>query len=173
MADRAAAKPARGPLAMLEDALHAVGCTALLAVLVLITLDVVLRATLSRTVSFQFELTEMFLMPALATLSLARVQRIGGHLAIDFVDLSRLGVLGAVARRLNTALPAVFFAAVAWQSGKYAWNAWLRDDNNMGVVDWPMYVAYSSIPLGTGLLAVRLAVETFSRQGKNEKPEEI
>lgn len=161
-----ASRDDQGALARVEDAFHAVGCLCLFAVLVLITVDIVFRALFSKTVAFQFELTEMFLMPALATLSLARVQRTGGHLAIDFVNLDSLGAFAGVMRRINTALPAIFFALVAWQSGKYAFAAWLRNDINMGVIDWPMYVAYSSVPAGTGLLVLRLLVETFRGGGK-------
>ena len=153
---------AHGLLARTEDVLHAVGCLCLFAVLILISGDVLLRSTVKSTIAFQFELTEMFLMPALATLSLARVQRTGGHLAIDFLSLSRLGRCAGIVRRFNTAAPAMFFALVAWQSGKYALAAWQRNDINMGVIDWPMYVAYASIPIGTGLLAIRLLVDTFS-----------
>lgn len=157
---------ARGLLAYAEDAAHVVGCASLFAILCLVTADVVLRTAINKTVPFQFELTEIYLMPALATLPLARVQRLGGHLAIDFVDLKFLGALGPLIRRLNTALPAALFACIAWMSGQYALAAWTRSETNMGVIDWPMYIAYAAVPIGTGLLTLRLALETI--RGKTE-----
>lgn len=161
MAELRAPGRSRGPPVWLEDGAHTIGCVSLLAVLLLMTADVVSRTVLGKTLAIQFELTEMFLMPALATLSLARVQRLGGHLAIDFFDLAWTGRLAPVVVRLNTGLPAVFFALVAWQSGKYALAAWVRNDTNMGVIDWPMYLAYVSIPIGTGLVTLRLLAETL------------
>lgn len=156
-------------LAYVEDVLHALGCTALGAVLVLITTDALLRFVANETIEFQFEFTEMYLMPAMAALSLARVQRVRGHLAIEFVSLSWLGPFGAVLARMNHALPALFFALLTWQSGKYAWAAWVRDDIFMGTIDWPMYAAYVSIPVGTGVLTIRLIVDALSGDREQEQ----
>lgn len=155
---RATSRP--GLQAMLEDALHWAGCLCLAAVLLLVTADTALRFSINQPLAFQFELTEMYLMPAMATLSLARVQRLGGHLAIDFIQVSWFGPLAPVLLRLNALLPALFFALVAWQSGKYAWAAFVRNDTYMGVIDWPTWVAYASIPIGTGMLTLRLFAET-------------
>lgn len=176
MAELREAEQSGGFLTWIEDAAHAVGCVCLLAALLFMTADVAMRTFLGKTVAFQFELTEMFLMPALATLSLARVQRLGGHLAIDFVDLAWTGRLAPLVVRLNTGLPALFFALLAWQSGKYALAAWTRNDTNMGAIDWPMYIAYASIPIGTGLLTLRLLAETIggrpaTRQALTEETE--
>lgn len=166
MVDHTAAAEERDLLSYVEDGAHFVGCAALFAVLCLVTADVLLRSTLNKTVPFQFEVTEIYLMPALATLPLARVQRLGGHLAIDFLDLKFLGVFRPVVARLNTALPALLFGCVAWMSGRYALAAWTRNETNMGVIDWPMYIAYAAVPIGTGLLTLRLVLETI--RGKAE-----
>ncbi|MCC7272836.1 MAG: TRAP transporter small permease [Alphaproteobacteria bacterium] len=152
-------RSATRPLVLLEDALHCAGCLCLASVLLLVAGDTLLRFAVNRPIAFQFELTEMYLMPAMATLSLARVQRLGGHLSIDFVQMSWFGGLAPLVGRLNSLLPAVFFALVTWQSGKYAWAAYLRNDTYMGVIDWPSYVAYASIPLGTATLTMRLLVD--------------
>ena len=60
-------------LARLEDLLHLGGCVALIAVAVFINADILLRLFFDTPLQVQFELTELYLMPALATLSLARV----------------------------------------------------------------------------------------------------
>lgn len=166
MADHTAASGARDVLSYVEDAAHVVGCASLFTILCLVTADVLLRSTISKTVPFQFEFTEIYLMPALSTLPLARVQRLGGHLAIDFLDMKLLGTLRPLFARLNTALPALVFGCIAWMSAKYAFAAWTRNETNMGVIDWPMYIAYASVPIGTGLLTLRLALETI--RGKSE-----
>jgi len=161
----AAIEPApRDALALVEDALHWFACLCLASVLLLITLDTILRYTINQPIAFQFEFTEMYLMPAMATLSLARVQREGGHLAIDFVPLSWFGAFAPVLSRLNLLLPALFFALLTWQAGKYAWSAYQRNDTYMGVIDWPSYLAYASIPLGTGLLTLRLLTDAVRQR---------
>jgi hypothetical protein len=51
-----------------EDTLHLAGCLGLVAVAALINADILLRLIANRPVQIQFELTELYLMPALATL---------------------------------------------------------------------------------------------------------
>lgn len=143
-------------LGKLEDILHLAGCLSLVAVAGLINADILLRLLANRPVQIQFELTELYLMPALATLSLSRVFRDGGHLALEFTPERLPGVIGAVLQKLRLLLPAAFFAAVTFMSGRHAFRAISHGDVEYGVVDWPLGWAYALIPLGCGVLVLRL-----------------
>jgi len=152
------------PLDTIENLLHAIGCFCLAAMTLLIASDTVIRTLTGSPLSFQFELTEMYLMPAVATLSLPYVYRRGGHIALDIVSDSLLGRARRPIHFFFCMLTAAFFAAFAWRSGDFAYSAWLRNDIYMGVIDWPMYLAYLSAPLGTGFLALRLLVDSVVAQ---------
>ena len=143
-------------LSKVEDLLHLAGCLSLVAVAVLINGDILLRLFANRPVQIQFELTELYLMPALATLSLSRVFRDGGHLALEFTPERLPGAFGAVVSKLRLLLPAAFFAAVTIMSGKFAIGAILHGDVEYGVVDWPLDWAYAVVPIGCGVLVLRL-----------------
>ena len=149
------------PLSRVEDILHVGGCLALIAVAVLINGDILLRLFFARPVQIQFELTELYLMPALATLSLSRVFREGGHLALDFIPERMPGLFGALIMRLRLVLPAAFFAAVTIMSGKFALRALSHGEVEYGVIDWPLGWAYAVIPLGCGVLTLRLIHDAF------------
>ncbi|SDI11858.1 TRAP transporter small permease [Alloyangia pacifica] len=151
-------------LRKLEDALHLLGCLGLLVVVVLINADILMRLVLHVPVQFQFELTELYLMPALATLSLSRVFRDGGHLALDFVPEHLPGVPGVVVDKLRLLLPALFFGLVVWMSGKFALHAFQRGEVEYGVVDWPLGWAYAIVPLGCGVLVLRLIYDALTRE---------
>ncbi|SHN16426.1 TRAP transporter small permease [Roseibium suaedae] len=150
-------------LRKLEDILHLAGCLSLVAVAVLINADIILRLVANRPVQIQFELTELYLMPALATLSLSRVFRDGGHLALEFMPEHLPGLFGTLISKLRLILPAVFFAGVTWMSGKFAMKAILHGDVEYGVIDWPLGWAYAVIPLGSGVLVVRLLHDAWRR----------
>lgn len=143
-------------LERLEDALHLAGCLALVAVAVIINADIVMRLVAARPVQIQFELTELYLMPALATLSLSRVFREGGHLALEFGPETLPGVWGGLLRRARLLLPAAFFAAVTAMSGTFAYQALHHGAVEYGVIDWPLGWAYAVVPLGCGVLVLRL-----------------
>lgn len=149
----------------LEDLLHLAGCLGLVAVAMLINADILLRVFAGRPVQIQFELTELYLMPALATLSLSRVFRDGGHLALEFTPEHLPGWAGMMISKLRLLLPAAFFAAVTWMSGKFALNAIVHGDVEYGAVDWPLGWAYAVIPLGCGVLVLRLLHDAVSKDG--------
>ena len=149
-------------LRKIEDTLHLAGCLCLVAVAALINADILLRLIANRPVQIQFELTELYLMSALATLSLSRVFRDGGHLALEFMPDHLPGLFGQVISKLRLLLPAAFFAAVTFMSGKFALSAISHGDVEYGVVDWPLGWAYAVIPLGCGVLVLRLLHDAFS-----------
>ncbi|MDF1855109.1 TRAP transporter small permease [Pseudooceanicola sp.] len=151
-------------LTKLEDILHLGGCLSLVAVAALLNADILLRLFFNRPVQIQFELTELYLMPALATLSLSRVFRDGGHLALDFVPEHLPGLLGSFLARGRLLLAAAFFVAVTWMSGKFALKAISHGDVEYGALDWPLGWAYAIIPLGCGVLGLRLFHDAFSNK---------
>lgn len=151
-----------------EDVLHLAGCIALVTVVALINADILLRVLFDRPVQIQFELTELFLMPAIATLSLSRVFRDGGHLALDIGPGKLPGLSGLIVKGMRLLLPAIFFAAVTWMSGKFALSAILQGDVEYGVIDWPLGWAYAAIPLGCGVLTLRLLHDAFAGGGPEE-----
>ncbi|WP_206601097.1 TRAP transporter small permease [Pseudophaeobacter leonis] len=159
-------------LTKIEDTLHLGGCLGLVAVAALINADILLRLFFNRPVQIQFELTELYLMPALATLSLSRVFRDGGHLALDFIPEHLPGPLGRVIAKVRLLLPAAFFAAVTWMSGKFALKAIVHGDVEYGAVDWPLGWAYAVIPLGCCVLVLRLLHGAFT-QGPLSEPTTI
>lgn len=140
----------------LEDILHLAGCLCLVAVAGLINADILLRVLANYPVQIQFEMTELYLMPALATLSLSRVFRDGGHLALEFTPKDLPGLPGRAISLLRLLLPAAFFAAIAFMSGKFAFEAIAHGDVEYGVIDWPLGWAYAVVPLGCGVLVLRL-----------------
>jgi TRAP-type C4-dicarboxylate transport system permease small subunit len=149
-------------LTKIEDSLHVMGCLSLVAVAGLINADILLRLFFNRPVQIQFELTELYLMPVLATLSLSRVFRDGGHLALEFVPENLPGLFGMLIAKLRLLLPAAFFAAVTVMSGKFALKAIIHRDVEYGALDWPLGWAYAVIPLGCSVLVLRLLHDAFT-----------
>ena len=150
-------------LRRVEDFLHVAGCSALVLVAMLLNADILLRLFFNRPVQIQFEATELYLMPMLATLSLSRVFRDGGHIALEIVPEDLLGRASAAIRTVILLLSAAFFAAVTYTSGHFALRAFVRGDFEFGVIDWPLGWAYAAIPLGCGVLTLRLVHEATRR----------
>ena len=153
-------------LRRIEDILHIAGCLSLAAVAVLINLDIILRVLFGIPVQIQFEFTELYLMPALASLSLSWVYRDGGHLALEFMPERMPGPFGWLIGKIRILLPMLFFMAVTYMSGKFALTAFGHGAVEYGAIDWPLAWAYAVVPLGCGVLVLRLMHDALlGRQG--------
>ena len=139
-----------------EDVLHAIGCICLLVIAGLIIFDTLKRLSTGVPLQVQFELTELFLMPAVASLSLSRVFRDKAHLAIEIIMVEHFGRLWPFINALILILSFALFAVITWQSGLYTYHAFVSDDIYIGIYDWSMWLAYLSGPVGSGTLCLRL-----------------
>ncbi|MCI5078274.1 TRAP transporter small permease subunit [Oricola sp.] len=149
-----------GLLSRIEDALHLLGCASLVLIAVLINGDIFGRLLFSTPLQFQFEMVEFYLMPAVATLSLSRVFRDGGHLALEFITPEIFGSFWPAVRIFMLVAAAIFFVAVTIMSGQLAAHALSENLVYFGIVDWPLGWAYLSVPVGCAVLTARLLFET-------------
>lgn len=154
-------------LGRIEDGLHLLGCAALVLIAVLINADILGRLFFRTPVQFQFEMVELYLMPAVATLSLAKVFREGGHLSLEFIEPSVFGRFWPALRIVMLLCSAVFFIALTAMSGRFAFHAFEHGEVYFGVIDWPLGWAYLSVPLGSAVLTVRLLFETIRRSAES------
>jgi TRAP-type C4-dicarboxylate transport system permease small subunit len=77
------------------------------------------------------------------------------------------GGSGVVIAKLRLLLPAAFFAAVTCMSGGFAYRAFARGEIEYGVIDWPLGWAYAAIPLGCGVLVIRLFYDALGESARD------
>lgn len=145
-----------------EDLLHILACSCLVLLTFLITLDVISRTLFNTPLHIQFELTELYLMPAIAVLSLSRVYRDRAHLSLEVMKPDKFGRAWPYLHSIVLTISTIFFILLAWRSGLYAYKALASNATYFGIYDWPLGLAYASIPVGSGLLALRLLSELIS-----------
>lgn len=143
-------------LGHVEDLLHVLACSCLVLLTGLISVDVFSRTLFNIPLHVQFELTELFLMPATAILSLSRVYRERAHLSLEVVKPEIFGRLWPYMNTIVLIISATFLILLTWRSGIYSYKAFTKNSIYFGVYDWPLWVAYASIPLGCGVLSLRL-----------------
>jgi TRAP-type C4-dicarboxylate transport system permease small subunit len=156
--------------ASFEKFLAAIGGGILLvAMMLLVTADVMGRFFFSIPVQGTTELTE-FIMVALLYLSLAHTQALKGHINVDiflsfFKRRTRL-VFDLIAYLLGL----VLFALIGWQGILAAIKAWTFWETTFGVLPFPLFPAKVLIPFGSFLVCLRYlldikdAIKTLSRK---------
>jgi len=124
------------------------------------TLDIFLRYIMEEPLPAIFQLTE-FMMVGVVYLGISYVQSMKEHIKIEMATSwlpqwgqDCLDIFGYMVGLL-------LFAIMMWQSGRLAWEAWVTQDYTMGIIHFPLWPAKSIIPIGCGLLCIRLLLDIF------------
>lgn len=129
----------------------------MLSVMVIVSADVVMRYALHRPIVWAYDLISVYFMAAIFFLSLSPSYATGHQVSVD-VAVRRFGRRARhAASALSCAVALPLFLAIAWAGGTRAWSAWMHGDALAGVIAWPTWPALALVPLGSGLLAARLA----------------
>lgn len=128
----------------------------IMVMMLLISADALSRYTFNQPLSFTLDLVTMYLMPGAMFFALAFTLREGGHVNVDLL-LHRLSprartlVTGIV---LLISVPVV--AVIVWQMAGKTFDSWERGSAITGFHIWPIWPSEILVPLGMGLLLLRL-----------------
>jgi TRAP-type C4-dicarboxylate transport system permease small subunit len=149
-------------LCRIEGLALVIAGVAIVAAMLLVSADALLRYAFAAPLAFQLHVSEFYLLPASLTMALAWGYRTGGAIQIEFLisvlphwlvePLTRVGLLAASA----------YMAYIAWRGYLVFARAFSRNEVVMGVVDWPVSLSWVWIPLGCGLLALRLLLDAVA-----------
>jgi TRAP-type C4-dicarboxylate transport system permease small subunit len=149
------------PLSLIEEQLNNLAALLMLAMMVMVSGDVLASFALNSPLPGKIELTEFF-MVGIVYASLAYTQMRKGHIHIDLllIRLSpRKRLLSETATYLLTLL---FFALLLWRSTAMALDAWQSQEVTMGVEALPVYPAKMLVPIGSLLMCLRLVVDVVA-----------
>lgn len=133
-----------------------------------ISADALGRYLFNRPLQGSFEFTTLYLMVIVTFLGLPATYARGGHIRLDVLRPWLARIPGNPVERLNALLAAAVFGFLAWHSGGEAVGKFIDRDTTFGVIQFPLYWSYVWVPLGCGLLALRLAVEIVYPPAEHE-----
>jgi TRAP-type C4-dicarboxylate transport system permease small subunit len=135
---------------------------AALTTMVLVSADALMRHLFSAPLTWQLVLTEDYLLVALLLLAMPWGYRSGGFIRLDMLVNTLPAFLSIALLRVGLLLSGLYVAKLATLSAAYALKAWQRADVVMGVIDWPVWLSWVWLPVGLGLLALRLLLDAVS-----------
>lgn len=153
------------PLRWLEDLSAALAGAIMLVAMMLVSLDALLRYLFGAPLTFQYYLTEKYLMIGMVALPLAWGFRTGGYIRIEGLVQALPRGLRTLVLRAGLLLGAAYIAVLAWLGGAYFLSAFRKGEVVMGVFDWPVSWSWIWIPVGCGLLALRLLLTAIGPVG--------
>ena len=137
-----------------------IGGTGLLMSMFLGVGDVVGTQVLQQPLPGARELTEStMVLIVFGALTYAQIQR--SHIRVELL-YARMGPRVQAAMDVVTNLAAiVFFGLLFWQAVNEVIISWEIDESTVGLIRFPLYPARIILAVGTGLLIVRLILDTF------------
>ena len=159
--DRRPAKGLARLLGLFEKLYMATAMMSIFVMMLSISADALSRYLFGTPITGQYEFTQFYLLVILVFMALPRTYMIGGHIRLKLLDRYRRKIPFSLSERCNAALAAIAFGAIAWFSGLEAVDKFVNQDKLFGAVQFPIYWSYVWVPLGCGLMALRLIYEIF------------
>lgn len=152
---------ARRGLGLVETGLNLLSAGILFLLMLYVTAEVAMRYLFGRPLPGHLETTQLLIAPA-ALLALSWVQARGGHVGMDLLHLAMPPRTRAAADCLTLAIALATFAVLTWYSWEAAKLAWEIGDVTPTAA-LPTWWSKAAVPLGFGLLCIRLVVQLGER----------
>jgi len=151
-------------LSFFDRAFLLVAQAAILAMMITICTDSLGRYLFNRPLRGSYEITSLYLMVILVFMAMPATYATGGHIRLDLLRSLLARVPGMIFERLNAALAACAFGLLAWYAGGEAIDRFVYRRTTLGIIQFPLYWSYVWVPVGCGLLSLRLAIEVVFPQ---------
>ncbi len=149
-------------LCRIEDLAVVIGGVAVIAAMLLVSADALMRYLFAAPLAFQLHVTEFYLLPAALMMGLAWGYRNGGTIQISLLLVLLPWWIVNPLTRAFLLTASVYMAFLAWRSWFIFARALDRNEVVMGVLDWPVSLSWVWIPVGCGLLSARLFMDAIA-----------
>jgi TRAP-type C4-dicarboxylate transport system permease small subunit len=128
------------------------------AVMIIVTADVFMRYIFNAPFSWAYDLISLYLMAGIFFLGLSQAYASGAHVSVDILQQMFSPTGKRLAEIITAGVALIAFAAMAKLGFERALDAWQSKDVMAGAIPWPTWPSIALMPLGAGLLCLRLAV---------------
>jgi TRAP-type C4-dicarboxylate transport system permease small subunit len=152
-------KPILNALSVIEDALGWLSAAAMFAIMLIVFCDVIMRYFLHSPLSWAYDLISLYLVAAVFFLSLSAAYTEGAHVNVDILQQTFPPRAIRLTELVTTAIGATVFALVTYFGALRTIDAYASRDVLSGAIPWPTWPSLALVPLGCGLMTLRLAVQ--------------
>ncbi|WP_163849095.1 TRAP transporter small permease [Pseudooceanicola aestuarii] len=145
----------------------------LMVMMLSISADALGRYLFNQPLQGSFEFTSLYLMVIVTFLGMPAAYARGGLVRLDVLTAHLARIPWHLSERINTVLGAAVFGFIAWHAGLEAFEKFASRDTTFGVIQFPVYWSYVWVPVGCGVMALRLAYEVVFPTGSSQSHEEV
>jgi TRAP-type C4-dicarboxylate transport system permease small subunit len=145
-------------LTAVEAALSLLASVILFAIMLIVAADVGMRYLLNQPFAWSYDLVSQYLVLAIFYFCLSRGFATHVHVGVDILHYYVSPRVRRLFALIACIVSAPLFAAISAACFRRAWAAFANDDVIAGAIAWPTWVTIVLVPIGTGLLTLRLVV---------------
>ena len=143
-------------LCPIENAAAAIAAGLMLVAMVIVTIDTVMRYVFRAPLTFQYYLTENYLLVGMIALGLSWGFRTGGYVRITVLIQHFRETWRNLVLRIGILMSAVYAGLLGWTAWGQFWSAYTTGRVQIAEINWPVAWSWVWIPIGCALLCVRL-----------------
>jgi len=146
-------------LSRIEDGALSIAAVALTITMFVIVIDVCLRYLFNSPLQWSYEVVSDYLIPFAVFLAMASTLRRGEHVEVDFFVRLVTPRVRFWFRRINALIAALVFLLLVGVVGQEALRAMQVWEMSVGNYTLPLWLSKLSVPLGLGLLTIRILIQ--------------
>lgn len=149
-------------LSVVERCAAFLAAVALFLIMSIVASDVALRYLFNRPWGWSYDFISLYVIVGLFFLALSRTFAVHGHISVDLLH----HYLSPTARRgcevVICLLSAGLFALMTRAGALRAWEHYVDSDVLAGSFPWPAWASAAFVPLGAGMITLRLILSMVS-----------
>jgi TRAP-type C4-dicarboxylate transport system permease small subunit len=145
-------------LTAIEKVTSAIAACFMFAIMIIVFSDVVMRYVFNRPFSWAYDLISLYIMAGVFFLSLSGTYAVNGHISVDILlprfsaSIQRLCII------ISNLVGLAIFIPITLLGYQRALDNFSSSDVMAGAIPWPTWASAGLVPIGAGILALRLAV---------------
>ena len=145
-------------LAALEKIASTIAAFFMFAIMMIVFSDVIMRYAFNRPFSWAYDLISIYLMAGIFFLVLSEAYASNAHVSVDILQQKFSPPVKRLSEIVTCIVGIVVFSLIAWLGFLRAIDAFKAGDVMAGAIPWPMWPSIALVPLGAGIITVRLAL---------------
>lgn len=129
------------------------------AMMLIITVDSMGRYLFNSPITGSYELVEKYLMPALVFLGLNLSYKDKQQISIEVLYDKTKGILRGVFDVIRIVAMLIIMGLITYQGASLTIDSFIDKRMDFGGVPIPLYWAYMWIPIGSGIMFIRLLID--------------
>jgi TRAP-type C4-dicarboxylate transport system permease small subunit len=146
----------------IEKIASTVAAVFMFAIMIIVFGDVIMRYAFNRPFSWAYDLISMYLMAGIFFLVLSEAYTSRAHVSVDILQQKFSPDMIRLSEIVTCVVGMVVFSLIAWLSFWRALDSFLSADVMAGAIPWPMWPSIGLVPLGAGLITIRLALHLIA-----------